>query len=452
MSDRTIIRGARIVNEGKIFRGSVIIQHERILAVEKGLVDAGEKDQVIEAEGQFLLPGVIDDQVHFREPGMTEKEDIRSGSRAALAGGVTSFMEMPNTKPPTTDLERLEEKFRIAKENALVNHSFYFGATAENLQLLEDLSSTKACGVKIFLGSSTGELLFTDRKALETLFERSPLPIAAHCEEESVIAHNLDRYRRVHGEGLPMSYHPLIRSHEACYRSSSRAVRLARKIGARFHPLHISSGRETELFEKGEVKEKRISSEACVHHLWFTEADYAEKGTRIKWNPAIKSEADRDRVLEAVNEDRIDLIATDHAPHTLAEKERNYFEAPSGAPLIQHGLLLMFELYRRRRISLQQVVKKMCHAPADLFRIRDRGYIRKGFFADLVLVHPNRPQTVGSENLFYKCGWSPLEGEKLHGRVTHCFVNGTLAFVDDDRKEKRILSKNSGTHLEFSDR
>lgn len=452
MSDRTVIRDAKIVNEGKILRGSVIIEGERILAVEPGMVEAGEKDRVIEADGSFLLPGVIDDQVHFREPGMTEKEDIRHGSRAALAGGVTSFMEMPNTKPPTTDFERLEEKFRIAEEQAAVNHSFYFGATKDNLHLLERLPETKACGVKIFLGSSTGELLFTDRQALRELFERSPLPIAAHCEEESVIAHNIKRYRKAYGEELSMRFHPIIRSHEACYRSSSRAVRLAHETGAPFQVLHISTGRETELFHKGELKDKKVTSEACIHHLYFTEEDYEEKGTRIKWNPAVKSEEDRDRILEAVNDDRIDLIATDHAPHTEEEKKRNYFDAPSGAPLIQHGLLLMFELYRKRRISLQQVVKKMCHAPAERFGIKERGFIRKGYYADLLLLHPNRARTVKRENIHYKCGWSPLEGEKLHGRVTHCFVNGTLAYRDDERNGEEFLNTDKGTALEFNDR
>lgn len=452
MSRRTLIRNASIVNEGRIFRGSVLIEGERIASVEEGPVEPGPEDELIEASGRFLLPGAIDDQVHFRQPGMEWKEDIRSGSIAALSGGVTSFMEMPNTKPPTTDQERLEEKFAIAAEGSAVNHSFYFGATPGNLQELQALDPASTCGVKIFLGSSTGDLLFDDPKALRELFSRCELPIAAHCEEESVIRHNMERFRKRYGTDAPTSIHPLVRSHESCYRSSSKTVDLARETGAHFQVLHISTGRETELFERGEVSDKRVTSEACIHHLWFDEGDYAEKGNRIKWNPAIKSAEDRDRVLEAVCDDRIDLIATDHAPHTEEEKDRPYFEAPSGGPLLQHGLIAMFELYRKRRISLQQVVKKMCHAPADRFKVKERGYIRKGYFADLVLLHPDRAWTVSKENLFYKCGWSPFEGERFHARVTHCFVNGTLAYRDEGLPKGEILRSTEGKRLEFVDR
>ncbi len=452
MSERTLIRNASIVNEGRIFKGSVLIEGERIAAVENGPVEAGAEDTVIEAKGKFLIPGVIDDQVHFREPGMTHKEDIRSGSIAALAGGVTSFMEMPNTKPPTIDRERLEEKFAIAEEGAAVNHSFYIGVTSENIDRIREMDPMAFCGLKIFLAASTSDLLVDDPEALQELFSKcQEHPIAAHCEEESVIRNNLERFQKAYGNDIPMRFHPLIRSHEACYRSSSQAVRKARELGAPLHVLHISTGRETELFDPGPVLDKTVTSEACVHHLFFDESAYEAKGSWVKWNPGIKSAADRDRILEAVNEDRIDLIATDHAPHTEEEKKGHYFDTPSGAPLVQHGLTAMFELYRKRRISMQKIVEKMCHNPAELFRLKDRGYIRKGYYADLVLLDPDRAWTVDKANLFYKCAWSPLEGEHFHGRVSHTFVNGTLAYRHEYGQKGELLDTHNGKRIEFED-
>jgi dihydroorotase len=431
----------------------VIIEGERIAGIEEGFIDGQEGDAIIEAKGKFLLPGAIDDQVHFREPGMTHKEDIRSGSIAALAGGVTTFMEMPNTKPPTIDRERLEEKFAIAEKGAAVNHSFYIGATADNIDLIREMDPKAFCGIKIFLAASTSDLLFDDGQAMEELFSKCQRhPIDAHCEDENIIRNNLERYRRVYGKDIPMRFHPLIRSHEACYRSSSYAVRRARELGARLNVLHISTGKETELFEAGPVLEKRVTSEACVHHLFFDESDYAEKGSWIKWNPAIKSARDRERILEAVNEDRIDLIATDHAPHTEEEKAQNYFDAPAGAPLVQHGLTAMFELYRKRRIPLQKIVEKMCHNPADLFGVKERGYVREGYYADLVLLDPDRAWTVRKENLFYKCGWSPLEGERFHGRISHTFVNGTLAYRHEQGVKGEVLDSYQGKRIEFLER
>ncbi len=453
MSERTIIRNASIVNEGKIFRGSLLIEGKRIAAIEEGAIEGREEDRVIEADGKFLLPGVIDDQVHFREPGMTHKEDIRSGSIAALAGGVTTFMEMPNTRPPTTDRQRLEEKFAIAEEGAAVNHSFYMGATSQNIDLIREMDPHAFCGIKIFLAASTSDLLFDDPEALHDLFRKCQKhPIAAHCEEEPVIRNNLERFRKAYGDEIPMRFHPLIRSHEACYRSSSRAVRKARERGGPLHVLHISTGRETELFDAGPVMDKEVTSEACVHHLFFDDNAYEAKGSWVKWNPAIKTAADRDRILEAVNEDRIDLIATDHAPHTEEEKQGGYFDTPSGAPLIQHGLTAMFELYRKRRISLQKLVEKMCHNPADLFGVKERGYLRKGYYADLVLLDPDRAWTVSKSNLFYKCGWSPLEGERFHGRVSHCFVNGTLAYQHQHGVSGEVLESRNGERIEFVER
>lgn len=450
MNGRTLIRNASIVNEGRIFRGSVLIEGERILAVEEGTIEAAENDDVVEAKGRFLLPGVVDDQVHFREPGMTHKEDIRSGSMAALAGGVTSFMEMPNTKPPTIDRERLEEKFAIAEKGAAVNHSFYIGATAENINLIREMDPSAFCGIKIFLAASTSDLLFDEPQALQELFSKCHgHPIDAHCEEDSVIQNNLERYKKVYGDDIPMRFHPLIRSHEACYRSSAYAVRKARELGARLNVLHISTGKETELFDQGPVNDKQVTSEACVHHLFFDESAYEEKGSWVKWNPAIKSAKDREEILEAVKDDRIDLIATDHAPHTEEEKAHNYFDAPSGAPLVQHGLTAMFELYRKRLISLQKIVEKMCHNPAELFRLKDRGYVRKGYYADLVLLDPDRVWTVDKSNLFYKCGWSPLEGQRFHGRVSHTFVNGTLAYHHENGPKGELLETRGGKRLEF---
>lgn len=388
-----------------------------------------EYTEVVDAAGQYLIPGVIDDQVHFREPGLTHKAELATESKAAVAGGVTSFMEMPNTVPQTITISELENKYKRAAEVSFANYSFYLGATNDNIQEIRKLDPKKNCGVKVFMGSSTGKMLVDKRETLEQIFKDSPVIIATHCEDESTIQKNIKKYREEFGDDIPVRMHPLIRSEEACYKSTSMAVKLAKKYGSRLHVLHLSTARELELFDQGtNFDQKRITAEVCIHHLWFSDESYENKGTLIKWNPAVKTKHDRDSLLAALLNDKIDVVATDHAPHTIEEKQSKYFESPSGGPMVQHSLVAMLELVHRKKIALEKVVQKMCHAPAELFDIKSRGFIEPGYKADLVLVDMNRSWRIEHQNLLYKCGWSPLEGEEMHSAVTHTWVNGMLVY------------------------
>ncbi|HSR59812.1 MAG TPA: dihydroorotase [Robiginitalea sp.] len=434
--ERILLKNARLVNEGQITEGDLLIKGEFIDRIGSGLTDPGAR--VIDLEGHFLLPGLIDDQVHFREPGLTHKGDIASESRAAVAGGVTSFMEQPNTVPQTTTIRLLEEKFSRAGETSYANYSFLFGGTNDNLEEIKRLDPLSCSGVKLFLGSSTGNMLVDDERVLEQIFLNTRLVISAHCEDEATIRRNLARYRERHGEEIPMGCHPKIRSAEACYLSSSRAVALARQTGARLHVFHVSTGIETELFRNDlPLAEKQITAEACIHHLWFSEEDYERKGSLIKWNPAIKTAEDREQLWKALADDRIDVLATDHAPHTLEEKQRAYTQAPSGGPLVQHVLPALMEKRQQGYISLERIVEKMCHNPAILFQLDRRGYLREGYYADLTAVAEDQPWTVARENILYKCGWSPFEGERFQSRVLYTFVNGHPAFELGRLSEKR---------------
>jgi dihydroorotase len=439
-----LLENALIINEGEKFKGHVLIEDNIIKKVSEEPIQISNAT-IIDAEGKWLLPGVIDDQVHFREPGLTHKATIATESRAAVSGGITSFMEMPNTNPQTVTLEALEDKFRIAEEVSPANFSFYFGATNTNADLLKKLDPEKVCGVKVFMGSSTGNMLVDDEKALEAIFKESPVLIATHCEDESTIQQNMADAKAKYGDEIPFHMHSVIRSAEACYLSSSKAVELAIKTGARLHVLHLSSAKEMSLFAAGNVCDKKITAEGCVHHFWFDDSQYEEKGSFIKWNPAIKSEYDRDELRKALKEGRIDVIATDHAPHTLEEKDGSYTTAPSGGPLVQHSLVAMLEMVHRGVFTPELVVEKMCHNPARLFKIDRRGFIREGFYADLVLVDPEATWTVNKDNILYKCGWSPFEGQEFHSKVTHTIVNGMLVY------ENGILHDvNAGLSLEFN--
>lgn len=426
---QTLIKNATLVNEQKTYRGSVIIEGEMIVAVSEKDLSEGFEGTVIDAEGQYLLPGLIDDQVHFREPGLTHKADIFTESRAAVAGGITSFMEMPNTVPNALTQELLEDKYTLASKNSIANYSFFMGASNNNLDEVLKTNPKTVCGIKIFMGSSTGNMLVDDRETLKQIFSNSRMLIATHCEDEATIRENTARYRAKYGEDVPMRCHPEIRSAEACYRSSSLAVEMAEKYGANLHVLHISTARETELFRNDiSLEEKKITAEACVHHLWFSDADYDRFGSRIKWNPAVKSAADRDAVRAAVADGRIDILATDHAPHTLDEKSGTYFNAPSGGPLVQHALPALFDLYEQGVFTLETIVQRACHAPAIRFKINKRGYIRPGYYADLVLVKKEESEVVSADNILYKCGWSPFEGHRFSHRVAATFVNGRQVF------------------------
>jgi dihydroorotase len=435
-----LIKNAQIVNNGEIKQGDVLLQEDRIVDIADNIQIKFEDTQVIHANNLYLLPGLIDDQVHFREPGLTHKATIASESKAAVAGGITSFIEMPNTVPQTTTVALLEEKFDIARQSSWANYSFMFGGTNDNLDEILKVDKNTVAGLKLFLGSSTGNMLVDDPEVLENIFEKTDLLISVHCEDEATIQENLKRYESKYGEDIPIHLHPAIRSEEACYISSSKAVELARKTGARLHVFHLSTERETHLFSNkksildlgDEKNAKRITSEVCVHHLWFTEEDYDSKGTLIKWNPAIKKKKDREGLWEALLDDRIDVIATDHAPHTIEEKDQVYTKAPSGGPLVQHALVALLEMHLRGKITLEKIVEKACHNPARLFQIKDRGFIEKGYKADLVLVDLDAPWTVNKENILYQCGWSPFEGQKFRSRVTHTFVNGTLTYHDFD--------------------
>lgn len=434
--NRTLIDHVRIVNDGTTREGSVVIEGERIAEVlAPGETPAQPCDTTIDGNGACLLPGVIDDHVHFRDPGLTQKADMESESRAAAAGGVTSFMDMPNTVPQTTTLEALEAKFADAARRSRVNYSFYFGATNTNAPLLHELDKNRVCGVKLFMGSSTGNMLVDRMDVLRTIFAESGLPIVAHCEDQSIIAENTRHYKDLYGDDPDVKFHPLIRSAEACYRSSALAVRLAHETGARLHIAHISTARELELLEAAPLEQKRITAEACIAHLYFTENDYATLGTRIKCNPSIKTAADRDALRHALTNGKIDIIATDHAPHLLKDKEGGALKATSGMPMLQFSLVTMLELADQGVLTIEQVVEKMCHAPARLFGIERRGYIRPGYQADLVMVRPDSPWTVSRDNILSKCGWSPMEGHTYSWQVERTFVNGhqvyELGRVDD---------------------
>lgn len=427
---RTIlIKNAKIVNEGKITQGDVLVANGIIEEISDSISLKNSDTKVIDADGQFLIPGMIDDQVHFREPGLTHKATIETESKAAVAGGITSFIEMPNTIPQATTIELLEEKFDVAKKDSWVNYSFMFGGTNTNLEEILKVDKTKVAGLKLFLGSSTGDMLVDDLNVLEEIFRKTDLLISAHCEDEATIKENLKKYIEEFGDDIPIKFHPLIRSGEACYISSSKAVALAEKTGARLHVFHLSTERETHLFSnKKPLSEKKITAEVCIHHLWFTDADYETKGTKIKWNPAIKTQKDKEGLLKALLDDRIDVIASDHAPHTLEEKNNIYTKAPSGGPLVQHALVALFEMYSKGKISVEKIVEKTAHNPAILFQIENRGFIRKGYKADLVLVDPNSPWTVNRENLLYKCKWSPFDGQVFKSKITHTIINGVLAY------------------------
>lgn len=431
-----LIKNARIVNEGKIFEGDVLIKGERIEKIDRS-ISSGHAD-VIDASGKYLMPGAIDDQVHFREPGLTHKADIHSEARAAVAGGVTSFMEMPNTVPNALTQSLLQDKYNIAEKNSLANYSFFMGASNDNIEEVLKTDSSKVCGIKIFMGSSTGNMLVDNERTLENIFSKSPMLIATHCEDEATIRRNMETFREKYGEDVPVKYHPIIRSEEACYLSSSLAVSLAKKYNTRLHILHISTAKELSLFRNDiPLKEKKITAEACIHHLWFDDSDYERLGNLIKWNPAVKTSRDREEIFKAVLDDRIDVIATDHAPHTLEEKKQTYFKAPSGGPLVQHSLVAMLEFASKNKITLEKIAKKMSHDVADCFRISERGYVREGYYADLVLVDLQKPWTVSKENILYKCGWSPFEGNTFHSSVTHTFVSGHLAYADGKLDESR---------------
>ena len=426
---KTLIKNANIVNEGVVFNGDILIEGEYIKKIGTSLTPNSADVLVLDAEGKYLLPGVIDDQVHFREPGLTHKGNIETESRAAIAGGITTFIEMPNTNPQTTTIEKLEEKFAIAAKTSSANYSFMFGGTNDNLDEILKLDANQCAGLKLFLGSSTGNMLVDDPKVLKKIFESTNLRISVHCEDEATIKRNLQEHIDKYGDDIPIKQHPIIRSEEACYLSSSKAIELAKETGARLHIFHLSTGKETQLFDNDiPLKDKKITAEVCTHHLWFSDEDYDKKGTFIKWNPAVKTAQDRAQLWEALLDDRIDVLATDHAPHTLEEKNNVYTKAPSGGPLVQHALPAMLEMYHKEQISLEKIVEKMCHNPAILFEIDRRGYIKEGYFADLVLVDLNNPWTVTKENILYKCGWSPFEGATFKSRITHTFINGNVAY------------------------
>lgn len=436
-----LIKNANVVNGNKIFESDILLDNELIVRIDKDI--SSDNAKVIDVEGNYVLPGLIDDQVHFREPGLTHKGDIASESRAAIAGGITSFMEQPNTNPQTTTIEKLEAKFSCAADSSFANYSFLFGGTNDNLEELKRLDKNACSGVKLFLGSSTGNMLVDDEDVIEEIFKNTEMVISAHCEDETTIKRNLAKYKEQYGDDIPVKFHPLIRSAEACYLSSSKAIALAKKTGARFHVFHLSTGIETALFRNDiPLEQKKITAEVCIHHLWFSDTDYDTKGTLIKWNPAVKTAEDRSKLWEALLDDRIDVIATDHAPHTLEEKDNRYNQAPSGGPLVQHALPAILEKYHEGVISLEKIVEKMCHNPAKLFQIKNRGYVKEGFFADLAIVNLNDSWKVTKENIAYKCGWSPFEEYTFKSKVSHTFLNGHLAYENGkfstQRNAKRL--------------
>jgi len=442
MTQSILIKNAVIVNENTTFKADVLIEDDIIKEI-SSVIKNNEGTEVIDAKGNYLIPGMIDDQVHFREPGLTHKANIASESRAAVAGGITTFIEMPNTLPQATTQELLEDKFKIAAKTSYANYSFMFGGTNDNLEELLKTDPQKVAGIKLFLGSSTGNMLVDDEEVLSKIFSSSKMLISVHCEDETTIRKNTEKFKKEFGDDIPIKYHPIIRSEEACFFSSSKAIELAKKTGARLHVFHLSTEKETHLFRNDiPIEQKQITAEVCIHHLWFSEKDYDEKGTHIKWNPAVKTEKDRQGLWMALLDDRIDVIATDHAPHTLEEKNNIYTKSPSGGPLVQHAIIALLEKTKEGVISIEKVVEKICHNPAKLFQIKKRGFIKEGFFADLVLIDVNKPQTVSKESILYKCGWSPFEGTQFSSTITHTFVNGKLIYnngvFNDTIKGKRI--------------
>ncbi|MEQ8623472.1 MAG: dihydroorotase [Vicingaceae bacterium] len=443
MNQSYLISGATLVNEGKQFSADVRIKDGRIHEISKTGLSANGTEKVISATGLHLIPGMIDDQVHFREPGLTQKAEIYTEAKAAAAGGITSFMEMPNTVPNTLNQTLLQDKYNRAKEVSLANYSFFMGASNDNIEEVLKTNEKDVCGVKIFMGSSTGNMLVDEDKVLEEIFKNCPMLIATHCEDEDTIRKNIKAAKEKYGENVPMEQHPIIRSTEACYASSSKAVDLAKKHNTRLHILHISTAKELTLFSNNlPLSEKRITAEACIHHLWFSDEDYKEKQSLIKWNPAVKTASDRKAIQKAVNNHTIDVIATDHAPHTLAEKQNTYFNAPSGGPLVQHALIALFELHKKGVFSLERIVEKTSHAVADCFQVKDRGYIREGYHADLVLVDLNASQSITNDSLLYKCKWSPFEGETFGSTIKKTFISGHLAYdngkFDESKKGMRL--------------
>jgi dihydroorotase len=447
MQNRYSITNALIVNEGKIFPGSVKVSNGKIEEIGKAYSPDASPEEgytIIDAKGKYLMPGIIDCHVHFREPGLTQKADLHTESRAAIAGGITSFMEMPNTIPQATTLELLEEKFSLAAEKSLANYSFFLGASNDNINEIMHADPHLVCGVKVFFGASTGNMLVDNQNVIEEIFRLSPLPVIVHCEDEFIIRANTEAMRAKYGDDVPVEMHPWIRSAEACYLSSQLAVSLAKKYNTRLHLAHLSTAMELDLFDNIlPLEQKRITAETCTHYLWFSDEDYSQLGTKIKVNPAIKTAADRDALLKGLNDGHVDIISTDHAPHLLEEKAQSYFKAPSGTPLVQHSLPAMLELWYSGKISLELLVEKMCHAPSICFGVKNRGYIREGYQADLVLFDPDRPTKVSSSNILYKCGWSPFEGLTFQSEITHTFVNGNLVFengrFDESKKGQRLV-------------
>ncbi|MDO6674179.1 dihydroorotase [Tenacibaculum sp. 1B UA] len=438
-----LIKNAQIVNENKVFKGDVLIEGEFIKKIGENIIPT-DNVLMVDAEGKFLIPGMIDDQVHFREPGLTHKANIATESKAAIAGGITSFIEMPNTVPQATTQELLADKFDIASKRSYANYSFMFGGTNDNLEELLKTNPKDVAGIKLFLGSSTGNMLVDNEEVLEKIFSSTKMLISVHCEDEATIRKNTEEYKAKFGDDIPIKYHPLIRSEEACYLSSSRAIELAKKTGARLHIFHLSTEKETHLFRNDiPLEEKQITAEVCVHHLWFTDADYDKKGTHIKWNPAVKTQKDKDGLWKALLDDRIDIIATDHAPHTLEEKDNVYTKAPSGGPLVQHAVTAILEKVKEGVLPIEKAVEKMSHNPAKIFKIEKRGFIKEGFYADLVLVDTDKKWTVDKENVLYKCGWSPFEGVEFSSQITQTFVNGNLMYnegvFNEEIKGKRLL-------------
>lgn len=441
MHQRILIRNARVINRGQILERDIFIQKGIVERMDASIDTPADKE--IDARGLYLMPGIIDDQVHFREPGLTHKATIYTEAKAAVAGGVTSFMEMPNTNPTATTQALLQDKYDIAARDSLANYSFFMGATNDNLEEVLRTDPKNVCGIKVFMGSSTGNMLVDDAKTLENLFSKTPMLIATHCEDEATIRANAQRYREKYGEDVPIKCHPEIRSAEACLKSSGMAVALARRHNTRLHILHISTADELHLFTNEiPLKDKRITSEVCVHHLYFNSNDYERLGAQIKCNPAVKGPEHQEALLPALLDNRLDIIATDHAPHTWEEKQQKYFQSPSGVPLVQHALNVMLEFYHQKKISLERIVEKMCHAPADCFGVDRRGYVEEGYWADLAIFDPDSPWTVAKENIFYKCGWSPFEGHLFKGKVQYTIVSGHLVYAngvfDESRKGQRL--------------
>lgn len=443
--NRLLIENGLIVNDNQRFNGYLLIDGERITEVGHGEFGGIRPDRVIDAKGRLVMPGVIDDQVHFRDPGMTYKADIHTESVAAVAGGVTSYMEMPNTNPATITVDLLNQKLDIAAEKSVANYSFYFGATNDNLNEIKKLDTKRVCGLKIFMGSSTGNLLVDNDKSLAAIFAESPILVATHCESDYVVKANMERFKAQYGDKLTTAMHPLIRSEEACYLSTAKAVELADKYETNLHVLHLSTARELTLFDAKPLKDKKITNEVCLHHLWFNDSFYAEKGNFIKWNPSIKTEKDRLELIAGLNNGKVDVVATDHAPHTLEEKNRPYVDAPSGGPLVQHSLTGMLELSKKGCFTIEKVIEKMCHAPADRFAVEDRGYLKSGYFADVVIVDLDDKWTVSADNILYKCGWSPFTGTEFTSKVAYTIVNGVIAYengiVDKSLRGKELSFK-----------